>query len=54
MVIIGPQLLYPMDHAYFMLILVHGLKINHIFEINHIFGNSGLCDCYNSVLLKCG
>ena len=36
-IIIGLQLLYALDHAYyFALILVHGLKINHTFEINHI------------------
>ena len=27
-VIMGPQLLYALDHAYFVLILVNGLKIN--------------------------
>ena len=35
-VMIGPQLLYALNHAYFALILVHGLKINHRFEINHL------------------
>ena len=29
--------MYKLDHAYSMLILVHGLKINHRFEIiNHL------------------
>ena len=35
-VIIGPQLLYTLDHAYFALISVLGLKINHGLEINHL------------------
>ena len=38
------SVLYALDHAYFMLISVHGLKINHGFEINHLceFGPEGL------------
>ena len=35
-VIIWTAVLYMLDHAYFTLILVHGLKINHRFEINHL------------------
>ena len=29
-------LLYALDHAYFTLILIYGLKINYEFEINHL------------------
>ena len=35
-VIIGPQLLYALDHAYLALILIRGLKINRGLEINHL------------------
>ena len=43
-IIIGRQLLYTLDRAYFTLALVHGLKINHRFEINHLceFGQRSL------------
>ena len=34
-------IIYGMDHAYFGLISVHGLKINHGFEINHLCEFSG-------------
>ena len=36
MVIIAPQFMYAMNHAYFTLILVHGLSFNYGFEINHL------------------
>ena len=33
--IIGPKFVYALDYIYSAIILVHGLKINHRFEINH-------------------
>ena len=36
LVIIGPQFMYAINHAYLALILVHGLNLNHNFEIIHL------------------